>query len=152
MRYQRQVHEVLTPVEAKGDLDEDDLEEVLGRFEHLYEQRYGEGSVFKQGVTEMVEFRLRAVGSLSTPELHEHPVSEPNPDTAELKTKEMYFEAADGLVEAPVYDFEEMVPGHTFAGPGVIVTPVTTIVVNPSDEAHMDRYRNIRIDVEANNQ
>jgi N-methylhydantoinase A/oxoprolinase/acetone carboxylase beta subunit len=36
----------------------------------------------------------------------------------------------------------------TIPGPAVIVTPVTTIVVNPGDVAEMDRYRNVSIDVD----
>ena len=38
-----------------------------------------------------------------------------------------------------------MQPGMAFAGPAIIETPVTTIVVNPNDRAAMDEYRNIRI-------
>jgi N-methylhydantoinase A len=152
MRYQRQVHEVLTPVEAEGQLTEDDLEDVLDRFNDLYEQRYGEGSVFKQGVTEMVEFRVRAVGNLSTPALHEESPTDSTIAGARIGEKEMYFEAADGLAETPVYDFTDMSPGDGFDGPGVILTPVTTIVVNPGDRARMDRYRNVRLDVEGGSQ
>jgi N-methylhydantoinase A len=152
MRYQRQVHEVLTPVEADGRLTEDDLEDVLDKFNELYEQRYGEGSVFKQGVTEMVEFRVRAVGNLSTPALHEESPTDSTVAGAQIGEKEMYFEAADGLAETPVYDFTDMSPGDGFDGPGVILTPVTTIVVNPGDRARMDRYRNVRLDIEGGSQ
>lgn len=152
MRYQRQVHEVLTPVEATGSLDEDDLGAVLGRFEDLYEQRYGKGSAFEQGEVEMVEFRVRAVGSLATPEPHQHEKSRQDPETAKLREKEMHFEPAGGLVDAPVYDFTEIKPGFVADGPGVIVTPVTTIVVNPGDEARMDRYKNVRINIGGPNQ
>jgi N-methylhydantoinase A/oxoprolinase/acetone carboxylase beta subunit len=38
-----------------------------------------------------------------------------------------------------------MRPGTEFAGPAIIETPVTTVVINPSDRAAMDEYRNIRI-------
>jgi N-methylhydantoinase A/oxoprolinase/acetone carboxylase beta subunit len=38
-----------------------------------------------------------------------------------------------------------MEPGAEFAGPAIIETPVTTVVVNPPDRASMDQYRNIRI-------
>jgi len=31
------------------------------------------------------------------------------------------------------------------AGPAVIESPITTIVVNPNDRASMDEFRNIRI-------
>jgi hypothetical protein len=38
-----------------------------------------------------------------------------------------------------------MDPGAELAGPAIIETPVTTVVVNPHDRAVMDQYRNIRI-------
>jgi len=95
----------------------------------------------------MTEFRVRGVGPLSTPDLKEHPISESNPDRAWLGTKEMQFEAADGRIDASLYDFEALTPGDEITEPGVILTPVTTIVVNPGDAARMDEYRNVRIGI-----
>lgn len=151
MRYQRQVHELLTPVETTGRLTRADIDATVDRFEELYEQRYGEGSAFKEGGIEMTEFRVRGVGPLTTPDLNEYPVSDSNPARAQLGTKEMHFAAAGGRVDASLYDFEELTPGDEITEPGVILTPVTTIVVNPGDVARMDRYKNIRIGVEEGN-
>jgi N-methylhydantoinase A len=95
----------------------------------------------------MTEFRVRGVGPLTTPDLAEHEVTEGDAASARVGTNEMHFEEAGGRVEAGVYDFEDLTPGDRIQGPGVVLTPVTTIVVNPSDVARMDRYRNIRIDV-----
>lgn len=148
MRYQRQVHELLTPVETEGRLTDGDVEATVDRFEDRYEQRYGEGSAFKEGGIEMTEFRVRGIGPLSTPELKEHPVSESNPDRARLGTKEMHFETAGGRIDGALYDFEELTPGDEITEPGVVLTPVTTIVVNPGDVARMDRYQNIRIGID----
>lgn len=148
MHYQRQVHELLTPVKAEGRLTDEDVAATVDRFEDLYEQRYGRGSAYKEGGIEMTEFRVRGVGPLSTPDLNEYPVSESNPQRARLGTKEMHFEAADGRIDGMLYDFEELTPGDEITEPGVILTPVTTIVVNPGDVARMDRYKNIRISVQ----
>jgi len=151
MRYQRQVHELLTPVEMEGRLTDADVEATVDRFEDRYEQRYGEGSAFKEGGIEMTEFRVRGIGPLSTPDLKEHPVSESNPERARLGTKEMHFEAAGGRIDGALYDFEELTPGDEITEPGVVLTPVTTIVVNPGDVARMDRYKNIRIGIDEGN-
>ena len=59
--------------------------------------------------------------------------------------RQVYFEEARDFVPTRVYDFNKMHPGTAFAGPAIIETPVTTMVVNPSDHAEMDAYRNIRI-------
>ena len=150
MRYQRQVHELLTPLETEGNLTDADIEETVNRFEQLYEKRYGEGSAFKEGGIEMTEFRVRGVGPLTTPELQERTVTDSNPDRARLGTKEMHFEGV-GRIEAPIYDFESLTPGDEIREPGVILTPVTTIVVNPGDIARMDRYQNIRIGIQEGN-
>jgi len=148
MRYQRQVHELLTPIETEGQLSQADLDATVDRFERLYEQRYGAGSAFKGGGIEMTEFRVRGVGPLSTPELQAHETTASNPEAARLGTKEMQFEAAGGRIDGTLYDFEELTPGDEITEPGVILTPVTTIVVNPGDVARMDRYHNIRIGIE----
>ncbi|RQG94904.1 hydantoinase/oxoprolinase family protein [Natrarchaeobius chitinivorans] len=149
MRYQRQVHELLTPVETTGELSQSDLEETIDRFETLYEQRYGEGSAFKEGGIEMTEFRVRGVGPLTTPELEEQSRTDSNVADAKIGTEEMQFHETDGRIEANLYDFEALSPGDEITEPGVILTPVTTIVLNPGDVARMDRYRNIRIEIDA---
>ena len=51
-------------------------------------------------------------------------------------------------MDTAIYDFIKMKPGNALAGPAIIETPVTTIVVNPNNRAFMDEFRNIRIDVE----
>ena len=59
--------------------------------------------------------------------------------------RDVYFEENKKFVPTRVYDFNKMRPGREFGGPAIIETPVTTVVVNPSDRAAMDQYRNIRI-------
>lgn len=147
MRYQRQVHELLTPIETDDELTESDLQALIDRFETLYEGRYGEGSAFKQGGIEMTEFRVRGIGPLSTPSLAEHDARAPAAERARIGQKEMHFRAAGGLTEANIYDFEELRPGDRIDSAGVILTPVTTIVINPGDIAEMDQYRNIHIEI-----
>jgi N-methylhydantoinase A/oxoprolinase/acetone carboxylase beta subunit len=36
-------------------------------------------------------------------------------------------------------------PGSEIAGPAVIETPITTVVVNPKDHALVDEYFNVRM-------
>lgn len=147
MHYQRQVHELLTPVETDGELTADSLDATLDRFESLYERRYGAGSAYTEGGIEMTEFRVRGVGPLSTPSLNRDDPSEPAASTAHIGTKRMQFEAADGRIEADLYAFDELDPGDEIRGPAVILTPVTTIVVNPGDVARVDAYSNVRISI-----
>jgi len=151
MRYQRQVHELLTPLEAAPPIETADVEATVERFRRRYEQRYGAGSAFEEGGIEIRECRLRAVAPLSTPALHEHDPGEEGStepiEAAHLDEREMQFAAAGGRTAADVYEFGSLAPGTTITGPAVVLTPVTTIVVNPGDVATVDRYRNVRIDV-----
>jgi N-methylhydantoinase A len=59
--------------------------------------------------------------------------------------REVYFEENGKFTATRVYDFDRLRPGAEFVGPAIIETSVTTVVVNPSDRAAMDGYRNIRI-------
>lgn len=149
LRYQRQVHELLTPVTADGSLNDEDLQALLDRFERQYERRYGEGSAFKKGGVEMTEFRVRGIGSLETPDPRRESFGDGSADRAVVEERSMAFEPVADRRTAPVYDFEELEPGDEFSGPAVIVTPITTIVVNPGDIAAIDPYRNVRIDIAA---
>jgi N-methylhydantoinase A len=95
----------------------------------------------------MTEFRVRGVGELPLPALNESDTRESAAEAAVIDHRPMYFKQAGGTVDAPVYRFEDLAPGDAIDGPGVVLTPVTTIVVNPGDTARMDRYRNVRIDI-----
>ena len=72
-------------------------------------------------------------------------MSKSSGDAAIKCERDAYFEENKKFVPTRVYDFNKMQPGTEFAGPAIIETPVTTVLVNPSDRAAMDEYRNIRI-------
>ena len=50
-----------------------------------------------------------------------------------------------GPMQADLYDYEHMAPGNFIEGPALIESRDTTIVVLGGHKAHMDGYRNIRI-------
>ncbi len=50
------------------------------------------------------------------------------------------------MQEADIYDFELLTPGNVVAGPAVIHTPITTIVVQDAQTGRMDELRNIVIE------
>ena len=89
---------------------------------------------------------MTAVGVLKKPKIKSASISKrANPDVALKGKREVYFEEQRGFVSTNVYDFERLVPGTEFGGPGIVETPVTTIVVNPKDCAVIDEFRNVRI-------
>lgn len=145
MRYRRQVHVVTTPVEVAGPLGPDDVERAVESFNHLYEERFGRGSGYKEAGVEMVNFRLRGVGALRKPELRGEALQSPDASAAVVERRRAYFGKAKAFREVNCYDFERLRPGHQIEGPAIIWTPITTIVVNPGQRASCDAYRNVHV-------
>ena len=147
MRYRYQVNEINVPVPGRGPVGSDDLEQLYARFDDLYEQSYGKGAGYPEAGREMLSLRVTAVGKLTRPAVHRSETGSGDAAAARKGTREAYFEEYGDFVPAEIYDFERLSPGAEFAGPAIIETPVTTIVVNPNDRAEMDAFRNVVIHV-----
>jgi N-methylhydantoinase A/oxoprolinase/acetone carboxylase beta subunit len=50
------------------------------------------------------------------------------------------------MVEAPIYDYGRLRPGMAVAGPTVIQTPITTVVVQARQLARLDGLRNLIVE------
>ncbi|HEX9455802.1 MAG TPA: hydantoinase/oxoprolinase family protein, partial [Candidatus Binatia bacterium] len=146
MRYRYQVHELNVPFPAgSGTITDGDMEELYERFDDLYEKAFGQGSGYREAGKEILTFRLTATGLLKKPDIKAEVLRSSDGAQALKGGREVYFEEAKKFVATPVYDFVKMHPGVELAGPAIIETPVTTVVVNPNDRAAMDEYRNLRI-------
>ncbi|HEY3152603.1 MAG TPA: hydantoinase/oxoprolinase family protein [Candidatus Binatia bacterium] len=147
MRYRYQVHELNVAFAPGGAaITETDLEGLYARFDEMYEKAFGQGSGYREAGKEILTFRLTASRLLNKPDIKAEPLHKSNATLLALKgEREVYFEEERKFVSTRVYDFTRMDPGVELAGPVIIETPVTTVVVNPRDRAAMDQYRNIRI-------
>jgi N-methylhydantoinase A len=149
MRYRYQVHELNVPFPiGAADIDQEEMEELYVLFDALYEKSYGQGSGYAEAGKEIITFRLTAVGELKKPQIKRASVEKGSARAALKGKRDVYFEEHRNYVPTPIYDFERMKPGDEIPGPGIIETPVTTIVANPRDRAAMDEFRNIRISIE----
>ena len=150
MRYRYQVHELNVPFPAgSAAITESDMEELFALFDDVYERAFGQGSGYREAGKEILTFRLVATGLLKKPHIKAEVARSSDGAQAIKGRRDVYFEEARKFVATPVYDFTKMHPGAAFAGPAIIETPVTTVLVNPNDRAAMDEYRNIRIDLGA---
>ncbi len=151
MRYRYQVHELTVPFPAGiAEITEIDIEKIYDHFDALYEKAYGKGSGYREAGKEILTFRVTAVGVLKKPQIKSVSVSKnANPGVASKGKRDVYFEERRGFVSTDIYDFDKLVPGVEIVGPGIIETPVTTVVVNPRDRAMIDPFRNVRIFVNA---
>jgi N-methylhydantoinase A len=150
MRYRYQVHELNVPFPVGGGmLEEKDMEELYASFDTLYEKAFGHGSGYREAGKEILTFRLSATGTLNKPDIRKEPLVESDGSEALKGRREAYFQEYGKFTMSPVYDFTKMKPGAKFSGPAIVESPVTTIIVNPNDQAAMDEYRNVRIYVGA---
>ena len=146
LRYGRQVHEVTTPVQDGGPMDEGAVGRLAADFEALYERKFGKGSAYRAAGMEMTMFRLTARGPVERPWLEQAALAGADPRTAQIDRRDIYVEAASGFAPADIYDFERLAPGNVVVGPAVIHTPITTIVVQSGQSGCMDLHRNIVIE------
>jgi len=147
MRYRYQVNEINVPVPGEGPVGDEDLEQLYARFDDLYEQSYGQGAGYPEAGREMLSLRVTAVGKLARPAVQRSDAAAADAGAARKGTRAAYFEEYGDFAPTDIYDFHGLSPGARIAGPAVIETPVTTIVVNPNDRAEMDEFRNIMIQV-----
>lgn len=148
MRYARQAHELTAPVSMNGRLEPADLERIVGFFERLYQEEYGEGSALTGSPIEFVTFRVRGTGLIEKPEPSVYELAGPEPSAAALlETKEVYLEHGDirGFTAIPGYDFEQLEAGNRITGPALIWTPITTVLVQPGHQADLDIHKTITL-------
>ncbi len=146
LRYARQVHEVTTPVRASGELGDADIATLVDDFEALYERKYGKGSAYRDAGMEMTMFRLTARGLMARPEIEKLSLGSSDPAGAHIGRRDIFVEAKGGFASGDIYDFEKLAPGNIIAGPAVIHTPITTMVVQQGQSGRMDEYRNVVIE------
>ena len=149
MRYRFQCHELnaeLPP--GTAELGMEDFQWLDQAFDELYEKSYGPGSGYREAGKEIITFRLRAVGKIQHPNIKRYARGPADPGDARKGKREAYFEQERDFLPADIYDFDRLAPGMELQGPGIIESPVTTIVVGPGDTAVMDEYRNIRMHVQ----
>jgi N-methylhydantoinase A len=143
LRYRRQVHQITTPYMGAIPVTTESLARLADDFETLYERRYGKGSAYRHAGIEITAIRLKALGRLTRPVTEPEPLGASDPAPALVGKRRIYADAADDMVEAPIYDFARLQPGMIIAGPTVIHTPTTTIVVQSGQTARMDPHRNL---------
>jgi N-methylhydantoinase A len=146
MRYRQQVHELSVPFPpGAGELAEEDLAAIYPRFDEFYELTYGPGAGYREAGKEIMAFRVVAVGALSRPKLRKYPGQNNQAPAACKSERPVYFEEFRAFIPTKIYDYGRLQPGSEIAGPAVIETPITTVVINPKDRALIDEYFNVRM-------
>ena len=113
------------------------------RFHTEHDRAYGHG--YPDEPTELVNFRLSALGSIRKPRLREI-APRPGPASEARKgLRQVCFDAAGGFVPTPVYDRSRLAAGHRFDGPAIVEEMDSTTLVLPEYTVEVDRYANLLI-------
>jgi N-methylhydantoinase A len=129
-RYPEQVWEIEVPLASRRFESDADLEALVQGFHKVHEELFAirdpDSGVEVVGWTASVKCRLREgeSGSLAVREL----------EATTDRSRPVYF-TGHGLVDATVRRFEAMNEGEVLAGPAIIESPFTTVVVDPGATA-----------------
>ena len=123
------------------------LDRLRERFTARYEQLYGRGSSYAGARIEIVTLRLRASAPTPRPGLgRAKSLSARLDPKAARGRRTIYWPELKRAVKTPVYDGARLRPGNRVAGPTVVETTDTTIVVHPGRRLRVDAFGNFEID------
>jgi len=146
MSYRRQVHILTVPItEGQDPASPAVMETAVARFEHLYREKYGSGSGYREAGIELVTFRARGVGELPKSKLHSDPPAGRDASRAIVERRDVWVSGNARMENVLGYDFEKLAHGNEVPGPAVIWTPITTVVLGPAQVAQVDAQRNLVI-------
>jgi N-methylhydantoinase A len=126
MRYGEQVFEIAVPL---NDLDwnaADPLPQIVERFHRRHEALYTYSLPEQEAV--LVNARVAVSGLLSA--LPQEPALRASAPAAPRASRPVFL---DEWVSAPVYDFDALAPAQAIAGPALIESPLTTVLLRPGD-------------------
>ncbi len=140
-RYPEQVWEIEVPLRQPRFTSDADVAALVEDFHRVHEDIFAindpRSGIEVVGWTASVKCRLRESESAS--------LAEREFRTSVDGTRQVYF-AETGHVDATVRRFEAMKVGETLAGPAIIESPFTTVVVNPGATAERRASGSVSID------
>ena len=145
MRHRGQINEVEVPLPEKR------LRGAFGqtlprRFAARYEQLFGRGSSYADARQEIVTLRVRASAATPRPRLarvrktHARIAAK-----AALSKRTIYWADLKRALATPIYDGALLVSGNRIAGPAVVETTDTTVVIPPGRRLGVDAFGNFEI-------
>ncbi|HEY1364715.1 MAG TPA: hydantoinase/oxoprolinase family protein [Xanthobacteraceae bacterium] len=131
-RYARQAYEISIPVPPRP-IDAQVLSEIAAAFHDRHLRTYGHDN--RSEPVHIISARLAAVGAIPTLAIRDK-VAPPGSDA--LKGRRRVWFRQTGRAEAMIYDRRRMPAGSQLAGPGVIESLESTILVPPGWQARMN--------------
>ena len=136
-RYRGQNFEVKVDCDGIGPDDPAELEE---RFHAAHTKEYGYD--IRHRAIQFVSARLQAVGVV--PKAPQAEVAGgASVDSARVGSRPVYFDAAHGWLDTPVYRRVDLPAGSSIAGPAIINEMSATSLILPGQSADVDRWGNL---------
>jgi N-methylhydantoinase A len=131
IRYRGQSYELTIPY----------VDDYLGEFHRFHEQTYGYSH--RSLLVEIVNIRVRAVGTINPPEITRSPLARADPEPAYLEHRLVHL--AEKQEKIPLYQGELLFPGNKLSGPAIVFRKDTTIYLGESEQVVVDQYHNLII-------
>ncbi len=142
MRYLGQNFEL--SIEITDDrIDANTIAGIHRQFNLEHKREYG--YCRENAVIQVVNFRVTALGRVSTIRLKEHPFGGKDPSAAVIGRRSVYFEESGGFAPTEIYDRDRLGCGNVINGPAVIEEMCATALIPPGYTAEVDKYLNIMI-------
>jgi N-methylhydantoinase A len=128
MRYGEQVFEITVPLDDVDWAVSDPLPQIVERFHRRHEALYTYAMPDQETV--LVNARVAVSGILEElPQEPDLPAMPPTPPQGERRI------FLDDWTMSPVYAFDRLAPAQTIAGPAIIESPTTTVLLRPGNRA-----------------
>jgi N-methylhydantoinase A len=134
MRYGEQVFEIAVPLDGLDWSAADPLPQIVERFHHRHEALYTYSMPEQESV--LVNARVTVSGVLE--ELPQEPRLTAAPPAPPIATRRIYLDG--GWVDAAVYDFDRLAPEQQIAGPAIVESAMTTVLLRPGDRATVTEH------------
>jgi len=130
MRYGEQVFEITVPLDEVDWSAADPLPQIVELFHRRHEALYTYAMPDQESV--LVNARVAVSGVLEA--LPQEPDLPPAPPAPPAGERRIYLE---DWVTAPVYRFDTLAPAQLVAGPSIIESATTTVLLRPGDRARV---------------
>ncbi len=141
LRYSIQKYELPVPV-ARRKLAAEDKSAWRRAFDEVHEKHFG--SRAEDQKVEIVNYRLTTKVLVPKPEISESALDGRDSAGAIRAHRKAYF---DGWYDCPIYDREKLVSGNRVRGPAIIEQMDSTTVIHPDQQAEIDGFGNIIIEI-----
>lgn len=115
--------------------------DFLAAFHLAHESEFGYTNAATE--VEIVNLRVRATGAVARPAF---PRLESHTGAAQpFAHHPVHFDS--GVILTPFYEGPDLAPGDAISGPAIIIQPDTTILLGPREQATLDTFGNLLIEV-----